>query len=98
MIAEYNRKSFYWGVPGIILQIGGHLYNNMTGQATAEGDLAVLVGTILLMGGLSLYAKAKGRSWLWCFMAFLSIIGLLVLALLKDKTIVSEAESLSDAE
>ena len=53
---------------------------------TAGIGLAVsLVGTVLLLIGLAFYAKAKGRHPAWCLMAFLSLIGLIVLALLKDK-------------
>ncbi len=45
-----------------------------------------MLGTIALLIGLAYYARAKGRSSWWCLFAFLSIIGLLVLACLKDHT------------
>ena len=45
-----------------------------------------LLGTVLLLEGFAYYAKAKGRNPAWCLMAFLSIIGLIVLACLKDRT------------
>lgn len=48
------------------------------------GLLVTLVGTGLLIAGLAMYAKAKGRSPAWGLLGFLSIIGLIVLALLKD--------------
>ena len=81
MIKEYNRKSFCFGIPGIILQIGGNFI--MTGNvATAIS----LIGTALLLIGFVFYAKAKGRHPAWCLFAFLSIIGLIVLACLKDKS------------
>ena len=48
------------------------------------GLLVSLVGTGLLMAGLAFYALAKGRSPAWCLMGLLSIIGLIVLACLKD--------------
>ena len=75
MIKKYNNISLAWGIPGIVLQIAGHV----VGQ-----PLLLLVGTILLMIGLAYYGKAKGRSPAWCLMGFLSIIGLIVLACLKD--------------
>ena len=82
MIKRYNHISFAWGIPGIVLQIGGHLI----GQ-----PLVLLLGTVLLVVGLAYYAKAKGRSPAWCLMAVLSLIGLFVLARLKDRA--KEGES-----
>lgn len=85
MIQEYNRKSFIFGVPGLILQIAGRLMMNPT-ESGGLGALVALLGTVLLLVGFAFYAKAKGRHPAWCLMAFLSIIGLIVLALLKDKS------------
>jgi hypothetical protein len=86
MIKEYNRRSFYFGIPGIILQIAGQLMRDSIGEPTAIGAIISLIGTALLLIGFSYYAKAKGRHPAWCLMAFLSIIGLIVLACLKDKS------------
>ena len=46
----------------------------------------MLLGTALLLVGFAYYAKAKGRSPAWCLVAFLSCVGLIILALLKDKS------------
>lgn len=88
MIAEYNNKSLLFGIPGILLQIGGRVAQEMGGTEAmaAAGLAAALLGTVLLMVGLAYYAKAKGRHPAWCLMAFLSIIGLIVLAVLKDQS------------
>jgi len=94
MIKEYNNKSFYFGIPGIILQILGSLMRDSTGEITAIGALISLTGTALLITGLVFYAKAKGRHPAWCLMAFLSIIGLIVLACLKDKSATENTEGL----
>ena len=86
MIAKYNRLSLAFGVPGLLMQIGGRVM-----MVTSPDELQliaaaiVVVGTALLMAGLALYAMAKGRNPAWCLMAFLSLIGLIVLGLLKDK-------------
>lgn len=87
MIAAYNKTSLVFGVPGIVLQIVGNvLTRTSTDPLIATGGLVVLVvGTALLLVGLAYYAKAKGQHPAWCLMAFLSVIGLIVLALLKDK-------------
>jgi len=83
MIARYNNLSLALGIPGIILQVAG---NVMRGNPANEagGSLVIVMGTVLLIGGLAMYAKAKGRSPAWGPTGFLSLIGLIVLALLKD--------------
>jgi hypothetical protein len=85
MIKRYNNLSFVFGVPGLILQIAGSV---MRGQQpdSALGILLTLGGTGLLLVGFAYYAMAKGRSPAWCLVAFLSCIGLIVLALLKDES------------
>lgn len=87
MIKRYNNLSLALGVPGIILQIVG----NLVAQANADNSLGLLgvpislVGTGLLVAGLSYYAIAKGRSGWWGLCGFLSCLGLLILLLLKDE-------------
>jgi hypothetical protein len=84
MIKEYNNKSLLFGIPGLILQIVGRLF--VEPSHPVLGFAITLIGTILLLIGFALYAKAKGRHPAWCLMALLSIIGLIILACLKDKT------------
>lgn len=86
MIARDNNISLALGVPGIILQFVGNLLR-LNKTYDAIGVLVLVIGTLLLIGGLAYYAKAKGRSPAWGLMGFLSLLGLLVLALLKDQTI-----------
>lgn len=96
MIAEYNRKSLYWGIPGAFIQLGGisvqasQASGNpgimMTPAELAGARFVLLVGTVLLMIGLYYYAKAKGRNGFWGLFGFLGIIGVVVLACLKDIT------------
>ncbi len=84
MIARYNNISLALGIPGLILQIAGNLMRANPDQETL-GVVVLLVGTVLLISGLAMYAKAKGRSPAWGLMGLLSLIGLVVLALLKDR-------------
>lgn len=94
MIKKYNNLSFVWGVPGIIIQSGGQVLAQMAERPGSEPDPLLtlsgcgitLVGTGLLMVGLAYYAKSRGRHPVWCLMGLLSCIGLIVLALLKDKS------------
>ena len=88
MIARYNHISLLLGVPGICFEIGGRVATmlpNSSGATQALGLLAMLVGTALLLAGFAYYAKAIGRHPAWCRTAWWSILGLIVLACLKDK-------------
>lgn len=96
MIAQYKRKSLYWGIPGAWIQLGGISFQvtqasgdpdiMMTGAELAGARFILLVGTVLLMIGLYYYARAKGRNGFWALFGFIGIIGVIVLAYLKDIT------------
>jgi len=83
MIERYNNISLLLGVPGILMQTAGRVIL-MSPERQGLGLAVSLIGTTLLLGGFAYYAKAKGRHPAWRLMAFLSIIGLIVLACLKD--------------
>ena len=93
MDAALNRKSLTLGIPGIVMQIAGNIMVNVGGANATQpntvmilaGIVVALVGTALLILGLSWYAKAKGQSGWWGLMGLLSCIGLIVLAVLPDK-------------
>ena len=97
MIKKYNSLSFVYGVPGILLRFLSFIPIYLTSSrsmATSITIMAILgcltmfvVGTALLLVGLGYYAKSRGRSWAYCFFAFLGIIGLIVLMCLKDLTL-----------
>ncbi len=76
MISRYNKMSIAIGLPGFLMQIAAYVTGSTALQA---------VGTVLLLIGLLLYAQAKGRNPLWCLMAFVPVVGIIVLACLKDK-------------
>ena len=92
MIMEYNRKSYYFGVPGIILQTSGRIMTVNIQEQANLGAFYMLVGTALLITGFVFYTKAKSRAPAWCLFAFLSIIGVIVLACLKDKSVTETTE------
>jgi len=109
---SYNRKSFYWGIPGIILQSVGFVmvmnYVSQLDMTTYQQEplhitfarLILLLGSILLLVGFAYYAKMKGRSPAWCLVGFLGLIGLIILACLKDEFLLipeSAGESLLPA-
>lgn len=86
MIARYNNISLALGAPGIILQIVGIVIATKP-ERESLGRSVMALGSLLLVAGLAMYAKAKGRSPAWGLMGLLSWIGLIVLAMLKDNTI-----------
>ena len=84
MIAYYNKLSFFWGVPGFILQIIGVLQHMLLVQA---------VGVALLMIGIAYYAKSRGRGVAWCLLGIVPL-GIFLLLALKDNA-TAEAYKLS---
>jgi len=75
MNRKYNSISLAYGVPGLVIQTAGLFLQNAW---------VMWLGTLLFVVGLAYYAKAKGRHPAWCLMAFLSIIGMIILGCLKD--------------
>ena|SRR6478609_9501745 len=98
MIAKYNRKSLILGIPGLLLQLGCMFLSNLLAANAKSGGAAppallalllvfgALIGAVLLIVGLCFYAKAKGYSAVLGLLGLLSCIGLLILAVLPDKT------------
>ena len=86
MVKRYNNLSFVSFIPGIILQIIGYVMNGQSPEPNQVAVVLLLVGTALAIAGFGYYAKAKGRSMAWGLFGFLGLIGLVVLALLKDKS------------
>ncbi|KPK51425.1 MAG: hypothetical protein AMS22_10950 [Thiotrichales bacterium SG8_50] len=86
MIKRHNNISLALGTPGFILQIVGQVMAQTQPETDVGllGNLVLLVGTALLIAGLAHYAIAKGRSGWWGLCGFLSLVGFLILALLKD--------------
>jgi hypothetical protein len=100
MIKKYNNLSFVFGVPGILLRFLSFVpivlftssRSRDMGIAFLGGIFLFVVGTALLLAGLGYYAKSRGRSWAYCFFAFLGLIGLIVLMCLKDLTLSNQTE------
>jgi len=86
MIAEYKNKSLVFIIPGLFLQIVSAFIWDIGGIMTPLGYVFFRGGFILLLVGLYFFAQAKGRNPIWCLVSFLSFIGLIVIACLKDKS------------
>ena len=86
MIKKYNNMSFLYGVPGLVIQVAGGFMEWGDMMIPGMGRLVALVGLVLFIVGLCYYAKAKGREATWGLMGLLSLIGLIVLACLKDRS------------
>ena len=87
------------GIPGIVLQVAcNYLIHLFGAQAKAHSSAAppeylawillagMIIGTVMLIVGLGYYAKGKGYSGVLGLLGLLSCIGLLILAVLPDKT------------
>ncbi len=81
-----NKKSFAFGVPGLVLQVAGNVLSRGTG--TDAGTLVSVAGTALLMIGLSYYARSRGQHPSYGLLGLLSCLGLLLLAVLPRKCLV----------
>ena len=89
MIKRYNNLSFLFFIPGFIVQVAGVVLSKQRDPSQPPSPAVTLLlfgGLVLMFTGFALYSKAKGRSPLWGFCGFLSLLGLIVLALLKDKS------------
>ena len=84
---EGYRKRVNLGVGlGIILQLAGTSFTFEAGYSNfinLIGAFVFLVGMALFIWGLCMYAKGKGRHWLWGFLGLFNVIGLIVLFFLK---------------
>jgi hypothetical protein len=76
-IRSLNNLSLLFGVPGLILQVASNAVQGPARAAVALG------GLLLLVVGLALSAKTKGRNPAWGLMGLLSCLGLGFLALMS---------------
>jgi hypothetical protein len=89
MIKRYNNLSFLFFIPGVIAQVAGIILLEEHVPPESLGILAsflVIGGTLMAITGFAFYAKAKGRSPLWGVAGFIGLPGLLLLAVLKDRS------------
>ena len=91
MIVAHQRKSN--AAAGIclasflcILVFGVPDIESSPALATSVMSVAAPVAAIAYVLGLWFYIKAKGRSGWWILFTFLHVIGLVVIACLKDKS------------
>jgi len=87
-VADYIRRNFYWCIFwGFVLQFVGGCVTVMSHSLpiTGLGWSIYLVGTVLLVIGFGFYVRSKGRSPAWSLLALISIIGWVILVILKDK-------------
>jgi hypothetical protein len=86
MVKRYNNLSFLFFIPGMIIQGVGYVMAQRSSDPNPLAVTLLLLGTVLAFLGFGYYAKAKGRSIAWGLCGFLSLAGLVILALLKDKS------------
>ena len=81
MIPEHLRKSNIGVGLGILFQILALLIRELWLLSL----LLVLAGTVFFIWGCMQYSLAKGHSWAWGLLGFLSLIGLIILYFLPDR-------------
>lgn len=92
MIEKHNRTSLRWGIPGIILGNGGPMMFMIWENEALFwlGSVCALGGVAMLFVGFVYYLKAKQQHPAWALTAFLSWIGIVWMALLKDRHLQSQ--------
>ena len=83
MIKEYKNKANLFIAIGFVAQLIGRFMLN--GSASWLGALLTLGGAVLLILGCCNYAKGKGYHWAFGFLGLLSLLGLIILVIMKDK-------------
>ena len=88
MIKRCNRQSLIFGVSGIVLRFSALVPVLLfPAHSAVGGSIAVIMfalGTGLLFTGLVYYAKAKGRSGAFALLGLFDLLGIIILASLKD--------------
>ena len=84
MLAQYKSQTNIGVGVGTIAQLAGL---SMIGspQMVAIGILIFIIGFVLFIWGCASYAKGKGHSGFLGILGFLSLPGLIILALLPDR-------------
>jgi nicotinamide riboside transporter PnuC len=82
-----NKKKTNLGVGlGIGVQIVGRIMQATGSTATATlGVLLVLAGLAIFIWGCAMYMQGKGYHPAWGLLGLLSVIGLIILAVLRDR-------------
>jgi len=89
MNTEQKSKGMAFIIPGLLLEIGCLYARRIAGEPQLIAMslmIGSLVGLILLIVGLRQFAKSKGYSDAYGFLGLLSLLGVLIMAALPDKT------------
>jgi hypothetical protein len=79
-----NMLGFLFGLPGLLLQVGGSVLAASQEMSPGIGILIRIVGLILLAVGLYFVSLYKGRNGAWALLSLVGCIGLVILLVLKD--------------
>jgi len=89
MIRRYNNLSLLFFLPGLVAQVPGFILLQNHQPPDSNGILGLILligGSLMVITGFGYYAKAKGRSPIWGILGFIGFPGLLLLAILKDRS------------
>ncbi len=98
MIAEYQKKTSVAGVVCLAAVVGVLVLAALTdpkdaGIGSIFGALLSMIAGVAFIYAAWCHIKAKGRSGWWILVLVFNLLGILILALLKDRTIVDEKKA-----
>jgi hypothetical protein len=89
MIKQRHYSGLFLWIPGMIAQAIGFMVLERQPEDSSQVLLALLLvlgGTVLAIAGFALYAKAKGQSALWGCAGVMGMLGLILVARLRDES------------
>ena len=95
LIEKHDKRSFIFGVPGVLLFIGGMFFAT-TDPIPFIGVMIFLISVPFFLIGMGFYARSRGHSSLYGVSGILGPLGLIVLLCLSDRHIMGG--DLTDAE
>ena len=86
MLAAHKKKTNIGVGLGLVLQIVGRLLQGSGSEAMASlGTVLVLGGLAFFIWGCAMYMQGKGYHPAWGLLGLLSVIGLILLAVMRDR-------------
>lgn len=92
MNIKFDRQSLIWVVFGTIGQIAGFIIAKTFNEHALLALLIFIIGTIILVIGLGIYAKKRGYYPFLGLLGLAGVLGYLILGLLTEKKITSAKE------
>lgn len=98
MIPAYQKKTSVAGAVCLVAVVGVLVLAALSdpkqaGLGSIVGALLSIIAGVAFIYAAWCYIKAKGRSGGWILVLVFNLLGILILALLKDRTVVDEKKA-----